>query len=169
MRFAAVALAAVAGMHGGGAGAGGARAPQGLFVGADTGGATMLGGAPARGEWAFGAGVGYQWRSGLALDARFDDLGVGSPSGSSPLLVGSGGVRYGVPIFVMPYVEARLGPAFYGPHATPTAGIGLGLGLPVFRHLAFELGGRDWIADVDGAIRHVLSFELGVAVGFDGH
>jgi hypothetical protein len=157
----------------GGAGGGGgsiARAPSGPFLGADTGWATMLGaaGAPATGAWSFGARAGYAFSSGLALDARFDDLGVHAPSGEGPLLLGTAGVRYSLPFIVMPFADAHFGAAWYGDHATPTAGLGLGLSFPVLRHLLVDVSARDWIADVDGSVRHVPTFELGIAGGFGG-
>lgn len=162
-------LAVLSATHGGGGGVVG-RAPRGPFVGADAGGAVMLarGEDPSRGAWAFGARAGYQWRSGVAFDLRFDDLGLDAPDGSGPLLVGSAGLRYGFPLVVMPYAEARLGDAFYGPHSSVAAAIALGLAVPVFRHLALDLGARDWIADLDGRVRHTPTFEVGLAVGFDG-
>jgi hypothetical protein len=154
----------------GGGGGALSRAPSGLFVGADTGWAVMLGpgSEPAPNGWAFGARLGYQWRSGLALEARFDDLGVDPPTGGGSLLVGSGGVRYSLPFLVMPFAEALVGPAFNGSHVTPGAGVGLGASLPVVRHLMIDLALRDWIVDLDGAVRNIPTVELGVAVGFPG-
>ena len=122
----------------------------------------------AHGAWAFGARAGYQFSSGLSLQARFDDLGVRAPDGSGPLLFASGGVRYVLPFIVMPFAEALVGPAFYGPHTSLGAGLGLGVALPVGRHLSFDFAARDWIADVDGAVRHVPTFEVGITVGFGG-
>ena len=147
------------------------HAPSGPFVGAESGLGLMLGSGtdPARDAWAFGARVGYQWRSGLALEARFDDLGVDPRTGGGSLLVASGGVRYSMPLVVMPFAEALIGPAFNGTHATPAVGVALGVSLPVLRHLAFDLSARDWIADLDGAVRNVPTFELGLTVGFSGH
>jgi hypothetical protein len=73
-----------------------------------------------------------------------------------------------MPLVVMPFAEALLGPAFNGSHATPTAGIGLGVTLPVLRHLAFDVSVRDWIADLDGGVRNVPTFQVGITVGFPG-
>lgn len=157
---------------GGFGGGGGAisRAPSGLFVGADTGWAVMLGPGPgpAPNAWAFGTRVGYQWRNGLALEGRFDDLGVEPPTKGGSLLFGSAGIRYSIPFVVMPFAEALIGPAFNGTHAAPGAGLGIGASLPVVRHLMFDLSLRDWIVDLDGAVRNVPTIELGITVGFTG-
>jgi hypothetical protein len=154
----------------GGGGGAYSHAPSGLFIGADTGWAVMLGEgtAPARDAWTFGARAGYEWRNGLALEARFDDLGVAPPLGGGPLLTATGGVRYSMPFIVMPFAEALIGPAFNGTHVAPAAGIGLGASLPVLRHLMFDLSVRDWIADIDGAVRNTPTVELGITVGFAG-
>jgi len=161
--------ARLVGAFGGGGGAF-SRAPSGFFVGADTGWAVMLGpgSAPAPDAWAFGARLGYEWRNGLAIEGRFDDLGVDPPKGGGSLLVGSGGIRYSLPFVVMPFAEALIGPAFNGSHVTPGAGLGLGASLPVVRHLMIDLALRDWIVDLDGAVRNVPTIELGIAVGFPG-
>ena len=162
--------AVLVGAVGGGSGAV-SRAPSGVFAGADTGLAIMVGSGQdaARDAWSFGARAGYQWRSGLAVQGRFDDLGVGPPTGGGSLLVASAGVRYSMPLVVMPFAEALVGPAFNGTHTTPAAGLALGVTLPVLRHLAFDLSVRDSIADVDGAVRNVPTFQLGITVGFPGH
>jgi hypothetical protein len=159
--------AALVGAYGGGVGAV-SHAPRGAFVGADAGWSTMLasGTDSAHGAWAFGLRGGYQWRSGLALEARFDDLGVSAPDGGGPLLAAVGGLRYSAPLIVMPYGEVELGPTFYGPHVSPSAQIGIGLSLPLHRHLVIDLGARDTIANVDGAVRHVPTVALGLTVGF---
>ena len=154
----------------GGGGGAVSRAPSGPFVGADTGWGVMLGpGSPtAPNGWAFGARAGYEWANGLALEGRFDDLGMDPPRGGGSLLTASAGVRYSLPLIVMPFAEALVGPAFNGTHATPTAGIGLGASLPVLRHLMFDFSLRDWIADLDGGVRNIPTVELGITVGFGG-
>jgi hypothetical protein len=157
------------GAYGGGSGAL-AHAPRGGFVGADAGWATMLatGGDEASGAPAFGLRAGWQWASGIALEGCFDDLGASPPQGGGPLLVGSGGVRYSVPLVVMPYAEVLGGAGFYGAHVSPTGGLGLGVSVPVLRHLMLDVGVRDWIADIDGHVRHVPTAALGFTVGFEG-
>jgi hypothetical protein len=157
----------------GGFGGGGgaiARAPSGLFIGADTGWAVMLGPreSSAPNAWAFGARVGYEWQNGLALEGRFDDLGVHPPTGGGSLLFGSAGIRYSLPLVVMPFAEALVGPGFNGSHLAPGAGLGVGASLPVLRHLMFDLALRDWIIDLDGGVRNVPTVELGITVGFGG-
>ncbi len=167
--IAAMPLPVLVGTVGGGGGAL-SHAPSGVYVGADTGLGIMLGSPsyPAEDAWSFGATAGYQWRSGLALQGRFDDLGVAPPRGGGSLLVASAGLRYSMPLVAMPFAEALVGPTFNGSHAAPAAGIGLGVSLPVLRHLALDLSVRDWIADLDGAVRNTPTVELGFAVGFPG-
>jgi hypothetical protein len=66
----------------------------------------------------------------------------------------------------MPYAEAMVGPAIYGDKTTFGTALGLGVTIPVLRHLAIDLGGRDEIAEVDGVVRNVPTFCLGITVGF---
>lgn len=156
------------------------RAPHGAFVDVETGWArwlasdadaarsrTPLPAAPNNG-WAFGASVGYQWRSGLALAARFDDLGIDSSRDGHALLCASAGVRYALPMFVMPFVEASLGAMFDGAATSPAVGLGAGAAVPVARHAIVALTVRDWIGSLDGAVRHVPSLTAGVLLGFGG-
>ena len=74
-----------------GGGHSGGRAPHGWFLGADTGWAWLVGGNDivARSTtdtrsnaWCFGARGGYQLASGLAVQARYDHLGLAAPDGS---------------------------------------------------------------------------------------
>jgi hypothetical protein len=154
----------------GGGGGGVGRAPSGAFFGVDTGATILLGtgDAPARDAGGFGARAGYQLSSGLAFDVRFDDLGVHAPDVDGPIFVASAGVRYVLPLIVMPFVDAHVGPAFYGSHVAPAVGLGLGLAFPLGRHAAFELSARDWVADVDADVRHTAMFGGGITIGFGG-
>ncbi len=129
---------------------------------------TGAGNDPAHDAWSFGARVGYQWRSGLAIEGRFDDLGVDPPRGGGSLLVASAGLRYSMPFVVMLFAEALVGPVFNDSHAAPAAGLGLGITLPVVRHLALDLSVRDWIAGLDGVVRDVPTVQMGLSVGFPG-
>ncbi len=160
-------LAVLVGAAGGGGG-GYAHVPGGLFLGADSGVATILpsGKDSAHAAWTFGARGGYQWRSGVALQARFDDLGVEAPSGGPTLLTATAGLRYSLPFEPMPFGEVLVGPAIFGSQVTPTVAVGVGISLPVLRHLVFDLSVRDWVMDVDSAVRNVLTGELGVSVIF---
>lgn len=161
---------ALIGMAGGGGGHI-ARAPAGLFLGADGGAALMTGAGddPARSAAAFDFRAGYAWRWGMSVQARFDDLGVEGPAHAGPLLMPSIGARYGFPLVAMPFVEANLGAAFDKKHASPAAMPGVGLAIPIHRHVMIDISGHDVIADVDGGVRHTLLFGLGVAVGFGAH
>ena len=142
--------------------------PSGLYLGVDAG-AALMPGEGALGTMSaatFGGHAGYRLPSGLAFDLRGDDLGVSVPDGG-PLIAGGAGMRYTVPLLIMPFAEAHFGALGYGPHVSAAADVGLGLALPVGNHLEFDLTARDWIADVDSTIRHTAAFTLGFAVGFD--
>jgi hypothetical protein len=172
--FLGVPPALLVGGAGGGAGAMG-RSPEGWFLGADSGWATLIGGATARSEdefhhdaWCFGARAGYQLASGLAVQLRFDDLGVSAPDGTGTLLFATAGVRYSLPLTVpMPFVEAMVGPAFHGGAVSPSVGAAVGLSLFAGRHVALEATLRDWLVGIDG-VHHAPAVMLGVTAGFGG-
>jgi hypothetical protein len=151
-------------------------APYGWFLGADAGWAWLLGGTDTAvrstsgdrtDSWCFGARAGYQLASGLAVQARFDRLGVTAPDGSGTLMTASLGVRYSVPIVPMPFAEAAIGPAFHGSNVSPSAALGVGVSLLVARHLAFDASLRDWLVDIDG-VHNVPTLMLGITAGFGG-
>lgn len=154
----------------GGGGGRVARAPSGVFFGADGNVALMMGvpADPTRAAAAFDVRFGYAFRWGLSLQARFDDLGVSAPdpNRAGPLMLGSFGVRYSFPLVVMPFVEAQLGPVFDSSRASIASLLGVGLSLPILRHVLIDLAAHDVIADVDGDVRHVLLLGLGLTVGF---
>ncbi len=163
------------GAFGGGHGHGG-RAPHGWFLGADAGLAWLVGttdtavrttSSPRDHAWCFGARAGYQLASGLAVQARFDKLGVDAPDGSGTLDTISGGVRYSVPVVPMPFAEAMIGPTFHGSDVSASAAVGVGLSLLVARHVAFDAAAHDWIIDL-GGVRHVPTVTLGITAGFGG-
>lgn len=169
--------ALLVGAFGGAAGAY-ARMPSGFFLGADTGLATLLASdadraesartlvAPSRRGWAFGVRTGYAWASGLAIQARFDDLGVHTSDGTGSMMFASAGLRYALPFVVMPFAEALVGPAFDSSGVALGASLGVGASILVTRHLAIDLALRDWIADLDGGIRHIPTATLGLQIGF---
>ena len=164
------------GAFGGSHGHGG-RAPHGWFLGADTGWAWFVGAPdaiarttsqpPRDNAWCFGARAGYQLASGLAVQARFDKLGVDAPDGSGSLDAVSAGVRYSLPVVPMPFAEAMVGPMFHGSDASASAGVGVGLSLLVARHVAFDGAVRDWIVDL-GSVRHIPTVTFGITAGFGG-
>ncbi|HSN27715.1 MAG TPA: hypothetical protein VLT45_15590, partial [Kofleriaceae bacterium] len=135
------------GAFGGGHGRGG-RAPHGWFLGADTGHAWFIGmsdvaaaratSTPSDSGWCFGARAGYQLPSGLAVQARFDKLGVDAPDGTGALDAVSGGIRYSLPMVPMPFAEAAIGATFTGQDVAASAGIGVGLSLLPARHVSFD-------------------------------
>jgi hypothetical protein len=144
----------------------------GLFLGVDTGLSLALpsGYDAAQDAWAFGGRFGYEFADGVAVQARYDDLGLTPhltrpPEGS--MQVGSVGARYTFPFLVpLPFVEALWGPAFHGDTASVSGGLGLGASIPVGRHLRFDVAVRDWITQIDDQLRHTLTFEVGAAVSF---
>lgn len=163
------------GSFGGGHGRGG-LAPRGWFIGADTGWAWFVSmpdaaarttSPPRDNAWCFGARAGYQLASGLAVQARFDKLGVDAPDGSGAVDMISAGVRYSIPIVPMPFAEAMVGPGIHGSAVDPGAGIGLGVSLLVARHVAFDGALRDWIVDL-GGVRHIPTITFGITAGFGG-
>ena len=90
----------------------------GVFVGVDTGVALALasGFDPAQDAWAFGGRAGYEFRNGLALQLRYDYLGLAphltNPS-TSPMQIGSAASSYSIPFLVpLPFFEAMWGPSF---------------------------------------------------------
>ncbi len=163
------------GSFGGGHGLG-LGAPHGWFLGADAGRAWLIGGtdiaarstsSPHDDAWCFGARAGYQLASGLAVQVRFDQLGVSAPNGGGSMMTASAGVRYSVPIVPMPFAEALIGPAFHGAEVAPSAGLGVGVSLVIARHIAFDALLRDWLIDTDG-VHHVPAVMLGITAGFGG-
>ena len=171
----ALPLEVLIGAFGGGHG-GGPRAPHGWFLGADTGWAWLVGSADVAARtnsdvhdnaWSFGARAGYQLRSGLAVQARFDKLGVTAPDLSGEVMTASFGVRYSMPIVPMPFAEAMVGPAFHGAETSPSAGVGIGVSLAAARHVVFDASLRDWLVDI-GGVHHVPTVTLGLSAGFGG-
>lgn len=149
----------------------GARGTSGPFLGVDGGWSVALPSQAesAAGAFGFGARFGYAWRSGLSLQARYDDLGVrptlGDPA-TAPLQLGSIGVRYAVPFALMPFGEALVGAAFDGGDPRFTAGAGVGLAVPLARHVAIEGVVRDWFVPARLELRQVVVFRFGLTVGF---
>jgi len=152
------------------------RGPHGFFFGADTGWAWLQGGADATARttgtvdtsaWCFGARAGYQLRSGLAIQARTDHLGITAPDASGTLGIVSAGVRYAFPSEIEPFAEAMIGPALHGPSVSPAAELGIGLSVLATRHVTFDLTARDWLLDL-GRVRHAPSIAFGITAGFGG-
>jgi hypothetical protein len=162
-------LMRLVGGHGGG---GGGRTLQvmGPYLGVDGGFAVMLAsrGTEARDALGFGVHAGYRFPTGLAIDVRGDDLGVTPDGHGGPLLAAGAGLRFTLPALVMPFADAHVGTALAASQAVFAADAGLGLELPIVRHFAVELGARDWIADIDGTVRHVPFLTVGFVFGFEG-
>lgn len=160
-----------------GGGHSGARGPHGWFLGADTGWTWLVGGSrdvvarevtdTRSNAWCFGARGGYQLASGLAVQARYDHLGVDSPDGSGALSFVSAGVRYAFPMEVEPFAEAMVGPALHGSTTSPGAALSVGLSVLASRHVAFDLAARDLLVDI-GGVNHIPSITLGITAGYGG-
>ena len=165
------------GAFGGGSG-GYARMRSGFFLGADTGVAASVSSdtdsvartdppvEPKDRAWTFGVRAGYEWDNGIAVQARVDDLGIHTNDGTEPLTFCTVGVRYSLPFVVMPFAEALVGPAFDSSGTSLGAGVGLGASILVTRHLGIDVALRDWMADLDGGIRHVPTATVGIQLGF---
>lgn len=159
-----------------GGGHSGGHAPSGLFFGVDTGWAWLVGGSDVvarstaevrSNAWCFGARGGYQLASGLAVQARYDHLGVTAPDRSGTLSLISAGVRYAFPMEIEPFAEAMVGPALHGSATSPAAMLGVGVSVLATRHVAFDLALRDWLVDI-GGVHHVPAATLGITAGFGG-
>jgi hypothetical protein len=162
----------------GGGGGGYARMRSGFFLGGETGlslstgtdaglGGTTRAESSPRSWWTFGVRVGHEWKNGIAIQLRFDDLGAraGDPTGTTS--VASAGVRYSLPFAIMPFVDALVGPAFESGQTSFAVGLGVGGSLLITRHLALDVALRDWMTDLGGGgIRHIPTVTLGVQIGF---
>ncbi len=165
------------GAFGGGSG-GYARMRSGLFLGADTGIALLVSSdadgvahtdspvEPKDRAWTFGARAGYEGENGVAVEAQVDDLGIHTNDGTEPLTFCAVGVRYSLPFVVMPFAEALIGPAFDSSGTSLGAGVGVGASILVTRHLGIDVTFRDWMADLDGGIRHMPTGTVGIQLGF---
>lgn len=81
-------------------------------------------------------------------------------------MLGSVGARYSLPLVVMPFVEAQVGAVFDSSRASIATLLGVGLSVPLLRHLLIDLSAHDAIADIDGDVRHVAFFGVGLTLGF---
>ena len=156
-------------------GHGARRAHAGVLVGVDAGWTTLLGGdgQDATGGGSFGARLGYQFRNGLALQSRYDFLGVSAPAlSASPggaIQVASAGLRYSLYTgIVAPFGEAMIGSAFFGGDATIAGSLALGATIPLTRHFGIDLAVRDWLLPIDGHARQAIVADGGIYVSFAG-
>jgi hypothetical protein len=141
----------------------------GAFAAVEVGWATLLpaGIDPAQGGLALGARAGWQFANGLGLHVRYDELGVEPPSSSSPLQLATAGLRYSVPFLdPLPFAEVQAGPGFVGADVRFGAGVGLGVSVPVARHILLDAVARDWLIAIAGELRQTLTASLGLTVTF---
>ncbi len=150
----------------GGQSGGGPRG--GALLGSEGGGAGTLADGPdsAHGSFTFGARAGWAFDNGLALHVRYDYLGVEPSPLRSPLQAVTAGARYSFTFLVpLPFVEVDLGPAFAGDVRFGGAA-GLGVSIPLGRHVLVDLAARDWLVPIAGELRQTLTGSLGVTVTF---
>ena len=160
--------------HVGSAGHAGHGPRGGLFLGVDTGIAVAIasGDDPMHDAFTFGVRGGYELRNGLAIQLRYDDLGVkpelaGPPSSPSPVQLGTFGVRYAMPfLFPLPFFEAMWGPRVYGGSVSLGGGLGLGASFPIGGFVRIDASARDWLMEIDDRVRQILTFDVGLAVSF---
>lgn len=144
----------------------------GVFLGVDTGVALALasGSDPSQDAWTFGGRAGYELANGLALQVRYDYLGLAPHLTDPPMgrtQIGSAGVRYSIPFLIpLPFFEALWGPAFHGDAVSIAGGLGIGGSIPIGRHLRIDASVRDWVTPIDDQVHQVFTFELGAAVSF---
>ncbi|MHB8418446.1 MAG: hypothetical protein ACYDCL_10250 [Myxococcales bacterium] len=159
-------------------------APAGYLVGLDVGAAIPVpsGSMESQPSLSLSGRVGYQFHSGLALAARYEDLGL-SPNliDGKQLQFVAADIRYNFPFLLpMPFVEAAFGLAIATSNAAlapgqgnvsagPGGALGVGVSFPLTHNFAIDVGVRDWLASVDGSFYQVFSIEAGVAFAFGGH
>jgi hypothetical protein len=140
----------------GGGGGAYARMRSGFVLGAESG--KSIGGNDI--GWTVGVRTGYEWATGVTVQARLDDLRTAT--------VASAGLRYSLPFIVMPFVDALAGPAFDGGTTSLEVALGIGASAIVTRHLAIDVAARDWMTDTMGGIHHVRTITVGVQINV-GH
>ena len=167
--------------HGGHHGAGGAN--EGPTFGIDAGGAFPLpsSGQEAAASVALGARAGYQWADGIAVQLRYDDLGLNRTLlANSQLQFLTVGMRYTFPYFLpMPFIEAMAGSAFVNSSVPVEPGgevaaaffggaVGVGLSVPLSRHLNLDLAARDYMSEAGAAFLDVLTAQVGIGFTVGG-
>lgn len=141
----------------------------GPLLGIEGGYATTLaaGNDPSEGSASFAARAGWSFPNGLAVHARYDDLGVEPASSRSPLQLATLGLRYSVPFFVpMPFAEVDAGPAFAAGGVWFGASAGLGLSIPIAGLLLVDCVARDWFVPIADTLRQTLTVDAGLTVLF---
>jgi hypothetical protein len=153
-----------------------AGVPHGWFLAAEAGVAWRVGASdvaarstdtPHDRSWTFGARAGYQLASGLAVQARFDRLGVTAADASGRLSAAAAGVRYSAPLFPLPFAEVLVGAAFHAGDQAPVAALGIGGSIPLTRHAQIDVSLRDWLVDISG-VHHIPTATVGITAGFGG-
>ncbi|HSQ62402.1 MAG TPA: hypothetical protein VLM85_04285 [Polyangiaceae bacterium] len=142
---------------------------SGVELRVDAGASTRfaVAGDPTEGAGSFGASLGYAWRNGVSLDARYDDLGAARTDlAATPLQTASAGLRYAAPLVVMPFGEVRCGTAFDTTGAFFAAALAVGVDVPFTRYLSAEVTVRDWLVPDQVALRSIATFQVGLTVRF---
>jgi len=141
----------------------------GPLLGVEGGWATTLaaGNDVSQGSASFGVRAGWSFPNGIALHARYDDLGVEPASSRTPLQLATMGLRYSVPFFVpMPFAEVDAGPAFAAGGVWFGAGASLGVSIPIAGLVLIDLVGRDWFVPINETLRQTLTVDAGLTVLF---
>ena len=155
-------------------------APEGWFLGVETGRAWLLDGdAMASGAraavaddsdsaWTFGARAGYQLRSGLAIQRAVRRSRGRHRPGRARSFVGVG--RRALLVADRHAVRrgARRGRVRRVRRSRHRRGRRRRVASSLARHVAFDAALRDWIADIDGGIRHIPTVTVGIDLGFGG-
>lgn len=125
-----------------------------------------VGGDPSEGAGAFGVRTGWAFINGIALHARYDDLGVQPASSRTPLQLATVGLRYSVPFLVpLPFAEVDAGPAFVVGNIQFGAGGGLGISVPIGPVL-IDVVGRDWLVPIAQTVRQAITAGVGLSIVF---
>ncbi len=169
-------------LHGGRGGyhvGGGPR--EGLLVGIDLGAALpiFVGNNEAAASFAAGGLVGWQFPNGVAVLFRYQDLGLRPDVvANTQWQLATFGMRYTFPYIIpQPFLEALVGLSLVNSNAplapgggnlqiSPGGAVGVGLALPLARHVAVEVAARDWLSPIGGDLFQILGLEAGVTVDF---
>ncbi len=145
-----------------------ARSLSGWQLRIDTGPAARfaVNGEAGGDAWQFGVSLAYAFRSGFSVDARYADLGVSRDGVMTPLQTASSGVRFSIPLRVMPFGELRCGTAFDATGAYFASAVAVGLDIPFTRFLVGEMSVRDWLVPDSATLHSLVTFNLGLTVRF---
>ena len=148
------------------------RSHGGFFLGVDGGVALLVATAhdaqPVGG--AFAVRFGYDFPNGLSLFGRYDYLGLELTTPTldrGALQLASVGARYTLPLFVPQlFTEAFVGMAFLPAQEDLGVGFGVGLDVPISRHVFIDLAARMYLVPDGTEVRTALTGEVGFGFSF---